>query len=219
MADFVDLWAFDTQMTVAPTGVQNGTTATATVQARAPGTSYMNMFVKEDDGTVLDSLLVEPYSLSAVLNFVGSGNSYSVTGSLVVNDADGAKIAANFQSANVRFESLIAGNPYSNTIYVSGYLSPAAGPSILVGNSDPYKWEFKGATDAISLADNIASYDTGNMVVYEFNVNYGSLQQFLAANGAEALGMLNATVVPVPAAVLLGFLGLGAAGLKLRKSA
>lgn len=215
MADFVDLWAFDTQMTVDVTGAMDGTTATTTIEARDPTISYMNMFIKEDDGTVQQSLFGARYDLTAVLNFTGSGDSYSAEGELIVNDSSGARIAADFVSKTITFEPLIPGNPYSNTMYVSGYLSPqGSSSSILVGGSST-TWDF----DTLSLAGNIASFDSGNMVVLEYNVNYGSLQEFFAVGDAQAYGILNATVTPLPAAVILGVLGLGVAGLKLRKYA
>jgi hypothetical protein len=218
MADFVDLWAYDTLMTVETTGPDfDGTTATTTIVSHIPGSSYMNMYIHDDDGITYQSLELEPYNLTAVLDFTGSGNDYSATGSLVVNDTTGAKIAADFVSTTITFEPLFM-NPFSNTIYVSGYLTPQGTNQSILQPEDS-SWEFAGLTGTISLLDKANSYDTGNMVVLEYNVNYGSLQAFLAADGATALGMLNATIVPIPTAVLLGIIGLGLVGLKVREYA
>ncbi len=66
-----------------------------------------------------------------------------------------------------------------------------------------------------------ADFTHGTMVVFEYVVRFGTFQEFLAEIGAQGSGMLIAEVhsTPIPAAVLLGVIGLGVVGLKLRKFA
>ena len=219
MADFVDLTASQTLMTVDVTGSGDGTTATATVMAEDP-TSSMDMYIYADDGSELQSLIAEPYDLTATLDFTGSGNDYSAIGSLMVNDTSSTKIAADFVSTTSTFEPIpIWGGNWASRLTMTGSLTPqGTNTSILLGGSS---WEFVGTTGTISLA-NADSFDQGTMIVFEYYVPYGSLQDFFAADGAkDAYGMLNAQIhsTPIPAAVLLGIIGLGVAGLKLRKYA
>ena len=220
MADFVDLTAYETAMTL--TDVWDGTTATATVEAQYP-TSSMEMYIKDDGGNILQSLIVEPYDLTATLYFTVAGDDYSAIGSLLVYDDTSSinpKIAADFVSETVTFtpEKLPWG-PWVSTLDVTGYLTPqGTNTSILLGGSS---WEFAtSATENISLVD-ADDFDHGNMVVFQYYVPYGSLQEFLAAGTMDAYGLLNAEIysTPIPAAVLLGVIGLGVVGLKLRKYA
>lgn len=216
MADFVDFYANDTVMTITSAGA-TGAVATITPEDT---TSTLEVNVKADDNSLLDSMSMGGYDLTAVLTFVGMGNDYSATGTLAVNDAEGTKILADFQSTDVSFAPLIPDHPYSNYITVHGTLSPQSpNKSILLGGGS-YTWDFVDTpTETASLAGNIASFDAGNMVVFKYNIPFGSLQDFLSAQNAEGDGMLVGTVTPVPVAVLLGVIGMGVAGLKLRKFA
>ncbi len=220
MADIVDFTAYETLMTVEVTGVGDGTTATTTIVAQYP-TSSMDMYIYDDDGSELQSLIMEPYDLTATLDFTGSGNDYSVIGSFVVNDTStSAKIAADFLSTTVTFDpEPIWGGNWDSRLTMTGYLTPlGTNTSILLGGSS---WEFVGTTGTISLA-NADVFDHGNMMILEYYVPYGSLQDFLAADGAmDAYGLLRAEIrsTPIPPAVLLGIIGLGVVGLKLRKYA
>ncbi len=222
MADFVNFTAFENLMTVETTGVGDGTTATTTIVAQNP-TSSMNMYIYDDDWSELQSLIMEPYDLTVMLDFTGSGNDYSAIGSLVVNDTSTtAKIAADFVSTTVTFDPQpIWGGNWDSRLTMTGYLTPqGTNPSILLGGSS---WEFVGTTGTISLATNADDFDQGSMVIFEYYVPFKSLQDFLAADGAmDAYGLLNAEIIhstPIPTAVLLGVIGLGVVGLKLRKYA
>jgi hypothetical protein len=59
------------------------------------------------------------------------------------------------------------------------------------------------------------------MMVFEYTVQFKTFQEFLAVSSADGSGYLHAEIhsTPIPAAVLLGIIGLGVAGLKLRKYA
>jgi len=218
MADMVGLYVWQTEMTVDVTG-SDGQVATATVGPS--GVSGMNIAIKRDiTSPAYQALTSEAADVVAVLNFVGSGNDYDVSGSLEVRDGTGdIKIAADFDAHEVLWTSTYGGGNLS----VRSYLRPQAGnSSILLGSP----WEYEGITsgNVISLDDNAVSYDVGDIWVMEYNVPDSSLQNFLRTLTSDdstnvAWGHLDATVVPVPGAVLLGMLGLGAVGIKLRKFA
>jgi len=217
MADlWVDIIAPQTELTidtVNPPG--DGTLATATVVGM-PGTS-LYVYVTDTDGIIPDqSLIHSPYDLTTVLNFDGAGNNYSVTGSVEINDqTGGTKVAALFQATYVEFIPLLG--PRSD-LHIEGFLTPLLGNQSILSESG--SWEFVGNTETVTLAANAASYDTGIMTVFDMELgNYGSLQEFLADDGATGMGDVAVSVVPVPGAVLLGMLGLGAVGIKLRKFA
>ena len=216
MADFVELLAGSTQMTVTDTSGGGGTSATATVIAA----DTIKMSLKDsDDLTLLQpEITVDSSALNATLYFEGTGgNDYTATGSLEMSDID-TKIAADFVSTTLTFDSSWnqwAGT-YMGTLNMTGYLTTQENEtSILLGDSP---WEF----GTISLSDPDPSLFThGNMIDFHYNMQYETLQEFLAKVSADGSGLLNAQIysTPIPAAVLLGIIGLGVAGLKLRKHA
>lgn len=218
MADFVEINAGYSMMSVTDTSGGSGTSATATVI----GTSTMNMNIKNSDGSIQQSIIVDPSALDANLEFIGlGGNDYTASGSLeMYDDSDDTKIAADFASTtlnyNYSFWHPILGDVYTMTL--TGYLTPQnPNTSILLGGSP---WKFVGTDGTLSLAGDPADFDHGLMVVFEYSIPYGSMQDFFIADG-DASGMLFAEIhsTPIPAAVLLGVIGLGVAGLKLRKYA
>jgi len=105
-------------------------------------------------------------------------------------------------------------------------------PSILMG-SDP--WVFTGDmhdggpgnADGNLLTITVnepGNHDTGGLVALHYPVygSFSSLQDLFASLGQGSVldnGSVHAQVVPIPAAVLLGMLGLGVTGMKLRKYA
>ena len=217
MADFVDLTAEYTLMTVTDTDTSSEgiTTASTIIRPISPFVSKMDMYIKDDGGNVLQSLEDEPYDLTAMLVFTGSGDDYSATGSFEVYDAGYTKIAAYFESTTLTFESVYnswAGE-WIGTITMNGVLTPQEPPSILSLGSP---WEYK----TISLADP-SSFTHGNMMVFEYTVQFKTFQEFLTVSSADGSGYLHAEIhsTPIPTAVLLGIIGLGVAGLKLRKYA
>lgn len=210
MAGFVDLTANQTLMTV--TDVWNGTTATTIVEAEYP-TSTMNMYIKDNDGNILQSLVVEPYDLTATLVFTGSGNDYSAIGSLVINDTSGKKIDAAFLSDMVTFTP----GAWISTLTMTGSLTPQPGKTSILSESS--SWEFANSPTEKIFLTNADEFDHGIMVVFEMFLHTNSLQEYLSADGAQGQGELRAQIhsTPIPAAVLLGIIGLGVVGLKLRR--
>ncbi len=163
--------------------------------------------------------------LSVALQFVESGGVWSASGDLTLTDITGVtKVAATFSSFSVTI--------HGDDLDIEGALSPVLGPSssILLPSLDP--WIFEGNAGAVPGADstinqitvpaNVDSFDSGNLLVMHHTLPVGlrSLEQ-LFATGERTLtqGDVDITVVPVPAAVLLGMIGLGAVGVRLRKFA
>jgi len=218
MADlWVDFIAPQTQLTVDTTSPPgDGTLATATMVG-APNTGLYVYITDTDNVIAPQSLTHNPYDLTALLNFAGAGNAYSVTGELMINDeTGGTKVAAVFESTYVEFTKTSA---FMSDLHIEGVLSPLAGNQSILSESS--SWEFVGNnTETVSLAANAAYYDTGAITVFDMEVGgYGTLQEYLADDGATGIGDLSASIVPVPAAALLGMIGLGVVGVKLRKYA
>ncbi len=109
------------------------------------------------------------------------------------------------------------------TFYASGYDGGSGGTNVItaVGDSSTYSFDFTVDSGTWNgywefLVDG-SKYTLGTATspgawVEDFFGDYGT-------GGGLSGNMGTGTVVPVPAAVLLGILGLGAAGLKLRKFA
>jgi len=184
----------------------------------------LQISIQDDNGNVTDGPAdmtdIDTY-LDFTLSFSGSGDIYSASGSFAIADINGGNgaIDAAFNSTNIHIAT--------NTLFIEGSLSrQTANSSILLGG-DPW-WTYQGLTDSATLASDPENYDGGTLVTLNFalpqirNVSDPTLQDlfgYLKIGDSIGNGSLHAEIVPVPAAVLLGFLGLGAAGLKLRKFA
>lgn len=194
-----------------------------------------DMTVKSQDTVThatLDGVKLDSYTMGLTFDFLGAGNVYSANGMFKLQDADPAvtwDLQANFTSTSVKFNKLSS----FYMMEVEGTLSPLSGPSILVG-SDP--WVFKGhlqstAGDADGnpltiTVSGASNYGVGGTVAlfYPIYGDFGTLQDLfsgLSVGSTLENGSVHAEVtpVPVPAALLLAFVGLGTVGLKLRRLA
>ena len=147
-------------------------------------------------------------------------DNWSASGSLQFTDIDTADYAV---SAAVQINSITTAG---GALELRGSLSPLSGTSILVNRGDP--WVAGGS--ALSLAvgsdgvqdqitvNNADSYDGGEILTIKFGVTTG-LDELFGQNRTLTNGDVKGSVVPVPGAVLLGILGLGAVGIRLRKFA
>ena len=75
-----------------------------------------------------------------------------------------------------------------------------------------------GDDDTIAIIDrNIASYDTGALIDFSLGVAITDLDDLFAASSVVAGGDMKVTIVPVPAAIVLGLIGFGTlAGVRRR---
>ena len=112
------------------------------------------------------------------------------------------------------------------SLRIEGYLQDMNPPTILVNRGDP--WVFAGNADnggadadgtyGQITVPNSQSYDGGTILTLKFGYT-GTVDGFFGADQNVGGGEVKGAIVPVPGAVLLGLLGLSAAGLKLRKYA
>jgi hypothetical protein len=166
-------------------------------------------------GTVTTWGATADYTLSMLISNIGSGGKTADgVGSLLLTDTDSDTISANLKrhwipsasdSSSLEFHGGL-----SNVLFtgVGGGDNTAfngdAGSSASMVFAPPMPWQ--GSVIHLIL--------TG----LNFSTSWGDGTPNDGVGGRKD-GGLTANVTPVPAAVLLGFLGLGAAGLKLRKFA
>jgi len=159
------------------------------------------------------------YDFNGALTFTHLGvNNWSATGSFTLADSVGTRVEADFLSSSIT----LANTPLPpfgtmSTMTISGTLSiKAPNSSILVG---PDPWTFAGTSGGLTVTD-WQRYDNGALVTAEFYFPGAvDLDTLLSVNRASSGGETEFSVVPVPAAILLGMLGLSAAGVGLRRFA
>ena len=193
-------------------------------------------------GVDIDGVDIDGYTMLFVLNFAGAGQNYTASGDFKLQDVDGTTtwdVVADFASTSISLSYVgfpgQAEQPYLN---ISGTLVASSGNSSILVGSDP--WVFTGEThpggsvgDADSDATTITvgdrdAYQTGGVVAIHYPVSgFGllpgdTLQDLFYAVGLNSTignGSIHAQIMPVPAAVILGILGMSVAGMKLRKYA
>jgi len=217
-----------TQMTITTKTSQNDVIGVATAKS---GTSQLTVETQDNTppGAILDGVEETGYTMALTFHFLGAGNAYTANGTALFADADATvpwDIQADFTSTSVALVTVGT----SVRLEIQGLMSTMPGNEAILVGGDP--WVFTGtASDGSPDGDGnpvtvtvpqAFNYDTGGMVAVNFPVfgSPGTLEAFFASvNQGESLinGSVHAEIVPVPAAVLLGILGFGAAGLRLRK--
>jgi hypothetical protein len=216
--------------------VQSNTTSaginTVTAQVAAAGTGSDMRVNLQDSITFanLDGVEITPYNLAFDITFVGSGNAYTASGTFKLWDASSSvnpDIYASFTGTSINYTASTTG---PGQLQIDGLLrTPSGFSSILQPTSTP--WVFQGTSqDGTNNADGNATtvtvplgvhnYDAGSLVSLYFPIiNTADMQTLFSTTSNIGNGDLQAVIVPVPAALVLGVLGLSVAGLKLRKFA
>jgi len=202
-------------------------TQAATITDTADSTLKGSLFdsaVKVDSANINDAA---DFDFQMALDFTPLGvNSWQATGVLTLTDRNtlANRLVADFVSTGI---GLDAGGP-AGELSIDGQLSARTGNQAILVGSDP--WKFEGTSQLGSIgngADGVAntltlnnwdSWDSANLVSLHFVAPGMSLDTFFGDNRTGG-GDVDFNVVPVPTAVLLGMLGLGVAGVKLRRFA
>ena len=172
------------------------------------------------DETKIDSLAPSQFDFD--LTFSGAGENWTALGSLTLQDINGDRVGADIFANDISITP--AGVGYE--LQIKGTLSTLSGePSILL-TSGAWTYEGSAGEGSIGLLSGAENWDSGAVVVAHYLLPTGVtslslLFDYIDTNGTTLLeaGNVELTIVPVPAAVILGILGLGVAGIKLRKYA
>jgi hypothetical protein len=179
--------SYDGAATVTTTGTAGLTTGSLYRNTAPAGTAQ---FLAGSWGSGSESLLI-----SMTLSNLTSSTADAI-GTITFSDVDGSTIAAN----------------------LTGSWSAAAGLPIFTGKlttvtHTPSTDTFDGHTGSVDMQFVQPQPWRGAIVQLVFTTNWFKTGTILNNTG----GSIDVGVVPVPAAVILGVLGLGVAGLKLRK--
>ncbi|MCC7292715.1 MAG: hypothetical protein IT449_11710 [Phycisphaerales bacterium] len=160
--------------------------------------------------------------------FKNGANDYSIVGSLSIGDVNSPPdvIVGNFGSDSLAIGGgfFSFGGDLSNP---NGILQPSGNSWVFTGlagdTSDIINGQFgglDGGDGTITLAEGRGGYRTGNVLDFQFVGKFADLDAFFdAARQGSSGADMKITVVPVPAAWLLGSLGLAAAGVIRRRMA
>jgi hypothetical protein len=146
------------------------------------------------------------------LDFTGGSGSWSATGALTLTDTtEEGRIEAAFTSTGITVTKL----SWMYYLTIEGTLRPYGSNETILVNSTP--WTFEGDYDTINI-DDPAGWSSGEFVSFNWAIGgVSDLDTFFASDQYLFGGETVFNVVPTPVAVLLGMLGMGVAGLKLRK--
>jgi hypothetical protein len=177
--------------------------------------------------TATDNFLLTNLSFSQV-----AADVWTATGSLSVSDTVGVRVLADFTSnyISINAASSDPGDPQYFFTMAGDLVPQGSSTSILVNGGAvwTYVGEYikPGSPDADSsnplpqiTVANWNGWNQGTLLELHLQVGTGSLDTFFTNSGGYTDGQLNVTITPIPGAILLGILGMGVAGLKLRKFA
>lgn len=223
--------SFTTEMAISSNVA--GTIANTVVTPWSSSSSALAVTLQDTSIGVVDGVQllgsVAPIDLKIAMVFTGSGDTYSASGTLSIWDRVGsaittpADILGTFTSTLVDLDTTgflpaldVRGNLFANPI-----LQNTSNPWVFQGDQNFTGNDADGIAKTISLYGNVGAYRRGQLIALNFPVlgNPLTVQDVFKNSTLLQNGEVTVTVVPVPAAVLLGALGLSVAGLKLRKRA
>jgi hypothetical protein len=174
------------------------------------GSSSASLTNLQGGGTALFDTTwgTEDYTLTMTIsNIQNGGTTADGVGSLLLTDKDGDTIFANLSGSWAPPSSGAA-------LEFGGVLSGV----VYTGDDAAFNGDLGSASMAFPGSPWSGTVIHLILTGLNFNSSWGDVTPLDGAGGVQDGGM-TAVIVPVPAAVLLGILGLGAAGLKLRKYA
>jgi hypothetical protein len=204
-----------------------------TLTATTISTSTLSLTLDDPMGNMIDRARMVgssmPFNFAMTLNLTRLGpENWSATGSLTWSDINTGSnaVGAAFKSTNI-----VIKNGAKSTLNIDGLLSPLSGNTILVNRGNP--WTFLGdATQTtadynadgtlgqITLPDNPQAYNIGDLFVIKTNVGTSSLDDLFGSTWTQAKeGEVKGAIVPAPAAVALGLMGLCMVGVWMRRYA
>ncbi len=195
---------------------------------------------KKDDAeapwTYKDSATVAASDIGFLLDLtftdLAGTNNWSAAGTLTMTDEAGNVTQASFTSTKIEISAI----GWTHHLDIEGLLSPASGNSSILLDQGGNAWAFEGTGDLggnnddgvsnqITMIDP-AAYDSGTLWTFDFGVAEMGEDTFFGSNRASGdvatgWGNLSGSMValPVPAAVVLGMIGLGLVGWRMRKYA
>jgi hypothetical protein len=184
-----------------------------------------------DNAQMLKSVSDPDFLLSNLTFTKVAVDNWTATGNLTISDTVGTRVLADFTSNYVAINAASSdpGDP-EWFFTMAGDLDPQSPTSILVNGTSGGSWTFlgeftkPGAPNADGTLNQVTVngwelWSEGTLLELHLQVGTGSLDTFFTTNGTYQDGQLNVTITPIPGAVLLGVLGLGVVGWKLRKYA
>jgi len=186
--------------------------------------------------TVLDSAVIwggssgNPFDFLLAMNLTDlpGVDNWSAAGTLTFTDTvtTSNAVKADFTSSSIAIVGGAAGH-----LEITGYLVTSSGnDAILINRGDP--WKFMGdaaftpnTPDADSVDGQItrgerAAQDNGTLLVLKFAIGQTSLDTlFGGENRTLDAGEVKGSIVPAPAAIGLGLIGLGLIGWYMRRYA
>ncbi len=178
-----------------------------------------------DSATVAGSAA---FSLDLTFTDLPGTDNWSAAGTLTLTDNNANVTQASFTSISVEINEIGS----DAHLDMEGYLSPVSGNDWILLDQGGNAWVFEGTGDLGGNNDDGVSNqitmnpgsDGGTLWTFDFDVVYMSEDTFFGsdrASGDSATGWGNVegSIVPVPAAVVLGVIGLGLVGWRMRKYA
>ena len=162
--------------------------------------------------------------LSLTLTDLPGTDNWSGSGSLTFTDSNtnDDAVVANLETTSI---NIFAGG--GGILWITGDLTDVSG-GILQNRGDPWKFVGTSAIGGYLDADGVPgqisvsspdNYDIGVVLVLEFGTPTTSEDVFFGSNRNIGGGNVKGSIVPAPAAVLLGMMGLGIVGIRMRRLA
>jgi hypothetical protein len=192
------------------------------VQVELQDTSggFLQYAIVDNDKKPNNPVWINEFNFLLAMKLTKNGpENWSATGTLAFTDTDMGTnaVEATFTSTSVRTYT-----GYAGELEITGFLGlPTGRDSILVNRPEEGPtWTFAGEYDTqVSIPGGLDYYSGGQVFVIKFGIPDTNLDNLLNTDRVLLGGKVEGTMVPAPAAVLLGLFGLGAVGWYMRRYA